>query len=119
MLAVGYLEEINKIIFEDVAFSLDKVKSSFCNSLFSWSSAYLGLDLSFAGSISNSFLSVWRVDKFFGLFIFCPFPSLFIGFCLCILHVYSFVLYIGDVYQSIYIYIYIYIYFSWLTETRL
>ena len=70
MLAVGYLEEINKIIFEDVAFSLDKVKSSVCNSLFSWSCAYLGLDLSFAGSISNSFLSVWRVDKYFGLLFF-------------------------------------------------
>ena len=27
-------KEGNKIIFEDVAFSLDKVNSSFCNSLF-------------------------------------------------------------------------------------
>ena len=47
-------KERNKIIFEDVAFSLDRVKSSFCNSFF-WACVYHGLDLSFVGWISDSF----------------------------------------------------------------
>ena len=48
-------KERNKIIFEDVGFSFDGGKSSFCNSLFSWACVYLGLDISLAGCISHSF----------------------------------------------------------------
>ena len=64
-------KERNKIIFEDVAFSLDRIKSSFCNSLFSWACVYLRLDISLAGCISHSLISFLRDGKFLFV-VFCP-----------------------------------------------
>ena len=90
-------KERNKIIFEDVTFFLDRVKSSFWNSFFSWACVYPRLDLSLVGCISHSFLSFLRDGKF--LFIVCcPYISLFFQFLPCILLVYSFDLYIYEVY---------------------
>ena len=74
-------KERNKIIFEDVAFSLDRVKSFFCNSLFSWACVYLGLDLSLAGCISRSFLSFLRDGKYLFVVFALSFHC-FSGFCL-------------------------------------
>lgn len=61
-------KEKNKIVFEKAAFSLDRLKPCFSNSLSSWTGTYSRLDPSVGCILRFFFTCLWA-----GKFLFCPY----------------------------------------------